>query len=530
PNGDVMIYHSSPETLGIPRGLCPTSQRLSLSRHAESVTSFDGENRNCDLPMSQPKSRRRSVYSPQERGEIVETRKPIPEVLQSRRYATDFGLGRYDVQPSPLPPVPPPYLPRSSSTHRGDSNVSSTGSTPSSQDPETDSSLSLYEDFSLEFPQPPPIRSPVLRRMKSSPWLTGQRTKAVEKHPIQQSANIRLTSSVQRNSQPCFSPSTSDLKYAFIVDFEEMAEGQIHNPDHKDLDLEMVGEALVGLEMNSFVSESSIQGISDEVGNSTIAGTVISAGAELLRWSTLHRVTPPLATRTSISPVNRPLTNSQDENTQVSDNSDPRSRPPQTIRKVASMREQSKDSELTTIIAHRPLPKIKSLRFIPPPHWDHTPTSASNKEAKCGTALARPPPGANRRGTLNGAEAERSLPKTPYPSSTINGATQKLSHRQHQSVPLAGLGFSDAALFKCQASRPQPLAAPFSYRPSLSVTTQGYKEGALPTPKSFIDITPERATAPVALRKERVKRFIARASNGVKNWSRQFAKKTQSSG
>lgn len=509
----------------------PTSQRLSLSHHAESVTSFDEENRNCDLPISQPKSRRCSLYLPQERGEIVETRKHIPEVPQSRRYATDFGLGRYDdVQPSPLPPVPPPYLLRSSSTHRGDSSVSSAGSTPSSQDPETDSSLSLYEDFSREFPQPPPITSPVLRRMKSSPWLTGQRTSAVEKHHIQQHANIRLTSSGQRNSQPGFSPSTlcgADLKCAFIADFEEVAEGQIYNSDRKDLDLEMVGEALVGLEMNCLVSES--RGISDEVGNKTIA-TVISAGAELLRWSTLHRATPPLATRTSISPVNRPLRNSQDENAQVSDNSDPRSRPPQTIRKVASMREQAKDSELTTIIAHRPLPKIKSLRFIPPPHWDLPPTSASNKEANTGTALAGPPPGANRRGALSSAEAERSLPKTPYPSSTINGVTQKLSRRQHQSVPLAGLGFSDAALFNCQASRPQPLAAPFSHRPSLRVTTQGYKEGALPIPKSFIDITPERATAPVAVRKERVKRLIARASNGVKNWSRQFAKKTQSSG
>jgi hypothetical protein len=481
--------------------------------------------------MSQPKSRRSSAYLTQER-EIVETRKHIPEVLRSRRYATDFGLGRYDdVQPSPLPPVPPPYLPRSSSTHCGDSSVSSTGSTPSSQDSETDSSLSLYEDFSREFPQPPPIRSPVLRRMKSSPWLTDQRTSAVEKHPIQQHANIRLTSSGQRNSQPGFSPSTpygADSKRAFIVDFEEEAEGQIYNSDRKDLDLEMVGEALVGLEMNSLVSESSIRGISDEEGNNTIA-TVISAGAELLRWSTSHRATPPLATRTSTPPVNRPMTNSEDENVQVSDNSDTRSRPPQTIRKVASMKEQAKDSELTTIIAHRPLPKIKSLRFIPPPYWDLSPTSASNKEANTGTAFARPPPGANRRGALNGAEAERSLPKTPYPSSTINGVTQKLFHRQHQSVPLAGLGFSDAALFKCQASRPQPLAAPFSHRPCLSVTTQGYKEGALPIPKSFIDITPERATAPVAVRKERVKRLIARASNGVINWSRQFSKKKQSS-
>ena len=510
--------------------MCPTSQRFSLSRHAESVTSFDGENSNCDLPMTQPTSGRRSLYLPQERGKIVETRKHIPEVLQSRRYATDFGLGRYnDVQPSSLPPVPPPYLPQCSSSHRADSSVSSTGSTPSSQDPETDSSLSLYEDFSREFPQPPPIRSPVLRRMKSSPWLTDQRTRAVEKHAIKQSANVRLTSSGQRNSKPGFSPSTScgaDLKCPFIVDFEEMAKGQIHNPDHKDLDLEMVGEALVGLEMNSFVSESSIQGMSDEVENST----VISAGAELLRWSTLHRATPPLATRTSISPVNRPLTISQDENAQVSDNSDFRSRPPQTIRKVASMREQVKDSELTTIIAHRPLPKIKSLRFIPPRNWDLPPTSASNKEANTGTAFPRPPPGANRRGALNSAEVERSLPKTPYPSLTINGVTQKLSHRPHQSVPLAGLGFSDAALFKCQASRPQPLAAPFSHRPSLTVATEGYKGGAIPMPKSFIDITPERATAPVTVRKERVKSFIARASNGVKNWSRQFAKKTQSSG
>lgn len=455
----------------------------------------------------------------------METRK---QVLQSRRYATDFGLGRYDVQPLPLPPVPPPYLPRSSSTHRGDSSVSSTRSTPSSQDPETDSSSSLYDDFSREFPQPPPMGSPLLRRMKSSPWLTDQKTSAVEKYPIQQRAFIRLTSSGQRYSQPDFSPSTScgaDLKHAFTVDFEEVAEGQIHNSDHKGLDLEMVGEALVGLEMNSLVSESSI---SVEVGNSTIA-TVISAGAELLRWSTSHRATPPLATRTSISPVDRPLTNSQGENAQVSDNSDPRSRPPQTIRKVASMREQAKDSELTTIVAHRPLSKIKSLRFIPPPHWDLPPTSTSNKEANTG-AFERPPPGANRRGTLNSAEAERSLPKTPYPSSTINGVTQKQSHRQHQSVPLAGLGFSDAALLKCQASRPQPLAAPFSHRPSLSVTTQRYKEGALPIPKSFIDITPERATAPVTVRKERVKKLIARARNGVVNWSRQFAKKTQSSG
>ncbi|KAJ6586828.1 hypothetical protein DFH09DRAFT_1359334 [Mycena vulgaris] len=118
----------------------------------------------CILPPSDRAETTLLPYYYPPRPEAPSIRAPPVDPRKSRRYCTDFGLGRA------LPPPPPLMY-----TH---DSLSSAASTPQATYAETDSDVSsFYHDIDLDFPQPP--ASPALRRMQSSPLFTPEETNAV---------------------------------------------------------------------------------------------------------------------------------------------------------------------------------------------------------------------------------------------------------------------------------------------------------------------------------------------------------------
>ncbi|KAF8813576.1 hypothetical protein BYT27DRAFT_6344636 [Phlegmacium glaucopus] len=522
---------------------------------------------------------------------LHEMRNPAVDPCKSRRHGTDFGLGRYAES----------WLTVLDSDHQNPSQVTSVPVPPTTmrQDDavtDGDSVSSLFECSALDFPQPPPISSPVIRRMRSSPWFPDNLS---EGFPNQGSRRPRRSASVLLDSDirsPCY-PVSSFATQQPTMGREILCSGRHNSSDMVDetinterarlhlspypdlginyVNLEMVGEALVGLDMNAsnlvpqeLVLDNSAYGApSPELSQPSDSGYQFvrsshlhwSTPSDLLRWSTSHR-SPPL--RLAPMPPQRvPGEDTKDDDygdrifrtktkavfslPSANEHQDIRSfgRLPRIIRKVASMRSDTRPDDTSCILlgstGPRTIPKSRSFRSIPLVACEPG-NSSSNSAYNTITTFDGAPHQHNDWSFANlnyfsSSKDARDL-KCPF-SPTLNDSLRSFEHCKgrgtHKSFPSLGLegSGSETAQHKAEVTgiRPMALSDPFVHRESCNrpLAKPGHD---LPngTDKSFIDITPnqgkhERSAA--ATKRARVKKLIARAGHGIIGWGKQLTRK-----
>lgn len=414
-----------------------------------------------------------------------ELRKPAVDPRKSRRYCTDFGFKR---ERAPAEEI---------------SSLTSAGSTPVTTQGSSDSEVSsLEEQSALDFPHPPSI-SPALRHMKSSPWFTEEETCAVKEFLRKRWAD-RLDEckshqsvaipeeDVQEELQK--SPS-SGLKHPTWATYYY---GRDDTP--KELDLELVGEVLVNIDMNAVKPDSldnlpALEDLSLVLDSSESITRQSQTTSDLLRWSTSHRNTPQLPPSNAAFQPSDPPPRDVCGPHRVPVEKLPK-RLPRIIRKVASMRYDTIKSDYS-MTGHKPIPKMKSLKFM-------------------GVSESTSVP--NRSG-LKTSDHQRGW---SFGRGTLDPSVH-LSSSRHMSVPLSANRLGQAS-----CTEKTTLQAPFkrqSARVDISSASNNDK-----MPKSFMDITPEQRPKSDSnnARKERVRKLLARASNGVAGWSKLLTRKVAS--
>lgn len=517
-----------------------------------------------------------------------EMRNPAVDPRKSRRHGTDFGLGRYEES----------SLTALSSDHPSKAISISVPLTTMQDNPTTDGdSVSSLFEYALEFPQPPPIGSPVIRRMRSSPWFSDKDCMN-EKFSNQGSRRPRRSASVLLNSDflgPCYSISSLVTQHPTmrreilrsgrrnfsdtVKETTDIEQARLHLSPYLDLgindvSLEMVGEALVGLDMNAstigsqklFLDNPAYDAApSRECSQASDSGRQFSGShldwfipSDLLQWSTSHR-SPPL----TLSPMSQQRVPGEDTlhnagyrshsfriktnpvSSLPSEHQSIRSlgRLPRIIRKVASMKSDSGRPNDSNCIplglpGPRTIPKSRSFRSIP-----LVPLVACEAGNNSHSTIT----------TIDGGRhqhSDQSFSNIDYFSSSKHPQDLKRSFSptlksleqckgrgaQHMSLPSSGFGNmrSEAGQHKAKVTTPpMALSGPFLYRETCN-RQSAKSENNLPigTDKSFIDITPKQGTkherSAAATKRARVKELIARASNGIIRWGRQLTRKTSS--
>jgi hypothetical protein len=511
-----------------------------------------------------------------------EMRNPAVDPRKSRRHGTDFGLGRYEES----------SLTVLSSDHSSKAISVSVPLTIMQDNPTTDGdSVSSLFEYALDFPQPPPIGSPVIRRMRSSPWFSDKDCMS-EEFSNQGSRRPRRSASVLLDSDllgPCYSVSSLVTQHPtmrreilrsgrrnfsdMVKETTDIERARLHLSPYSDLgindvSLEMVGEALVGLDMNAstmdpqkpFLDNPAYGALSCECSDSgrQLAGSHLdwSIPSDLLQWSTSHR-SPPLM----LEPMSQQRVPGEDTlhnagyrshsfrtktnpvSSLPSEHESIRSlgRLPRIIRKVASMKSDSRPNDSNCIPLGLPgprtIPKSRSFRSIPPVACE-----AGNNSHSTITRIDGGPHQHSDRsfGNIDNFSSWKhvqDLKRSFGP--TLDDSLEHCKGRgaQHMSLPSSGFGSfrSEAGQHKAKVTTPpMALSGPFLYRETCSNRQSAKSEIDLPiaTDKSFIDITPKQGTkherSAVATKRARVKKLIARASNGIIGWGRQLTRKTSS--
>ena len=501
-------------------------------------------------------------------------RNPTVDSRKSRRHGTDFGLGRHKES----------SLTALSSDHP--SEVTTMQDNPAT---DGDSVSSIFE-YALEFPQPPPIGSPVIRRMRSSPWFSDQDCMN-EEILNQGSRRPRRSASVLLDSDflgPCYSVFTQyptmrrEILPSGRRNFSDMVKEttdaertRLHLSPYLDLDinevsLEMVGEALVGLDMNastlgpqkSFLDNPAYGAAhgaaptceysqASDVGR-RLAGPYLdrSIPSDLLQWSTSHRSPPPMLVPTSEQrvPGEDTLHNAGSRSHSYRTNlvsslpSEHKSilslgKLPHIIRKVASMKSDSRKPNDSNCIpvglpGPRTIPKTRSFRSIPLVACEagsnsHPTITTINGDQQSNRSLAN-------IDYLSSSKHDQD-PKRSF-SQTLDDSLEHCKDRgaQHMSLPSSGFGSlrAEAGQGKTKVTTPpMVLSGPFLYRETCNrQSTKSKNDLPIGRDKSFIDITPKQGIkhdhSAAATKRARVKNLIARASNGIIGWGRQLTRKT----
>ena len=548
----------------------------SRNRH---VTPYSADSQFTNIPTDQRKTL--PMVLPGSNHNSHEMRNPTVDPRKSRRHGTDFGLGRYKESsltvlssdhPSKAIPVSLPMQ--------------------DNQATDGDSISSLFE-YALEFPQPPPIGSPVIRRMRSSPWFSDNGCMSKE-FSNQGSRRPRRSASVLLDSDlagPCYSISSLVTQHPMMRreilrsgrrNFSDMDKetadterARLRLSPHLDLginevSLEMAGEALVGLDMNASTmgpqelfldkraygdapSYDKCSQASDS--GRQLAGSYLdwSIPSDLLQWSTSHLSTPIM-----LAPISQQRVTGEDTLHNVgyrshsfrtetnpvsslpSEYKSIRSlgRLPRIIRKVASMKSDSRrpnDSIPLGLPGPRTIPKSRSFRSIPQVACE----GGNNSHSTIATIDGGPY-----------QHGDRSFANIDYFSSskhvqdrmgsfspTLDESLEHWKGRglQHMSLPSSGFGSlrSEPGQHKDKVTTPpKALSGPFLYRETCN-RQSAKSEYGLPMmgmDKSFIDITPKQGAehehSAAATKRARVKKLIARASNGIIGWGRQLTRKT----
>ncbi|KAF8161047.1 hypothetical protein B0H34DRAFT_795889 [Crassisporium funariophilum] len=475
---------------------------------------------------------------------IPELRKHAVDPRRSRRFGTDFGLGRYT---APHNENTKPKSPVAS----GMSSTAISASEPLTDEPtDSDSDSSLYDCAALDFPEPPTIGSPVIRRIRSSPWYHDDDASSVQfcKEYIWRSCRV---------------PSDHYPRSALVTEQSRTRNRALISGgiDVQRTTLELVGEALVGLDMNrtNVVSPTSILGSgncdpiqefnSGDLSSSDSLAWSSCPASELLRWSTSHRGTPILPTQPQGLDLPRHFT-PETPSTEDGLNAEClRSRPgtgqgmgllgrlPRIIRKVASMRsdtQTAKDSALCHWQAgQRPIPKARSFRIV-------VPGMREEKQGDFGEMINLGQHSQNHSRLSSKADTGSAvLFEGAFPHSSPASSESQVRcrvRRQHMSLPLSGTEClsSNAGQRKGgveATGHPKLLGAAFSHRAiDFDTTREGIPEHPLfRTHRSFIDITPEKITRHDSLaggaKRGRVKNLLVRAGNGIIGWGKQLKRK-----
>ncbi|KIM40049.1 hypothetical protein M413DRAFT_168918 [Hebeloma cylindrosporum] len=432
-------------------------------------------------------------------------RKTAVNPRRSRRYATDFGLGR---RPNAFTRVGTPF--------EDGSSLASGGSSPSTAELEaasdSDDLASLYDCAAADFPEPPPIGSPVIRRMRSSPWfatqildinphaLSGGHTPGTPGMPIP-AWSFGPPDRGVANSQHAVRPKASSVSKSGLVN--ESAAQSTLGLGKKAGSLELVGEALLDLDMNP------LSPLPVDVPSEAHATTDSS---ELLQWSISHRYHPfseeglqqPKPTFSQFQSIHEAravpgfLGNKrQSDNTQ--------GRLPRIIRKVASMRSDTQRMDLS---AQRPVPKSRSFRSIL--HTCEPHQTFQNAQDGNNTTLLL-------RGSRDIPSTNSHLPVSLPRSKKDQGKVR----RHHLSAPFTlpgGTAMSMDSYFPESSSSPVGL-----HRLYCSDSPRKRCSSKLMLSRSFIDITPDedgRHGSKEGRGREKVRDFISRAA-GIFRWGKQ---------
>jgi hypothetical protein len=484
---------------------------------------------------------------------------------KSRRHGTDFGLGRYEESSRTV----------LSSDHPSKAIPVSVPLTTTQDNPATDgNSVSSLFEYALEFPQPPPIGSPVIRRMRSSPWFADKDCMS-EEFSNQGSRWPRRSASMLLDSDflgPC-SVSSLVTQYPTMRreilrsgrrDFSDMVKetadterAGLHLSPHLDLgindvSLEMVGEALVGLDMNAstmgpqkLLLDSPAYGAAPSSefsrAQASDSGRQLdwTISSDLLQWSTSHR-SPPLRVpgedtlhnasyRSHSFQKTNPVSSLPSEHQSIRH----LGRLPRIIRKVASMKSDSRrpNDGNCVLPGPRTISKSRSFRSIP-----LVASEAGNNSHSTITTIDEGPHQHSDWSFANIDYFSSSKHAQDLKRPILNDPLEHCKGRgaQHMSLPSSGFGSlrSEAGRHKAKVTtRLMALSDPFLYRET-SNRLLAKSENDLPigTDKSFIDITPKQGTkierSETATKRARVKKLIARASNGIIGWGRQLSRKT----
>ena len=510
---------------------------------------------------------------------------PVVDPRKSRRHGTDFGLGR--CAESSLTVL-------NSDRQKNSSKAIYVSVPPATMQDKSatdgDSISSLFECSALDFPQPPPIGSPVIRRMRSSPWFSDKDCMSKE---FSNQESQRPRRSASDFCSPCYSAPSSVTQQptmrllhngrhnsSDVVDETTNAErARLHLSPYLDLgindvSLEMVGEALVGLDMDAsnmgpqklFIDNPACGAPSYEFSKASDSGRQSashldwSTPSDLLRWSTSHRSPPLMLASMSQQRVSGEDTLHNDGygshtfQTKTkptfflpSESRGIRShgRLPRIIRKVASMRSDTRRPDYTNCIplestGLRTIPKSRSFRSIQ--------AEACEAGNNAYSTIAKIEKGPHQHSGWSFANLDYfSSPKNAQDlkhsfSPTLNDSVRAFEHCkgrgiQHMSLPSSGLGSLEFETTqhnaKVTALRPVALSGPFVYRKTCSrplAKTENDPPGM--KDKSFIDITPKQGTkynpSAAATKRARMKKLIARASTGIIGWGRQLTRKSSS--
>lgn len=428
---------------------------------------------------------------------------------RSRRYATDFGLGR---RPSAFTRAGTPFE---------DDSVASVGSSPSTVEATSDSDdlASLYD-----FPEPPPMGSPVIRRMRSSPWFGAQmldinpRGLSHEHTPARPMSvgsfgpPILLNRAVATPQQAARPKGSPPFKSGSLNKSTQSAVGLDLGKEASPL--ELVGEALLDLDINprsplpfDIPSEAHVTTDSNE----------------LLQWSISHRYHP-FSEEGSCQQPKSNFPQFQEAravpgflgNRRQSDNT--QGRLPRIIRKVASMRSdtQRMDSSAHRLSGQRPVPKSRSFRSILD-SFEPGQTFKNAHDSDKTTLLLR--------GSRDISTKKSHPPVSLLPDAKLRSKKdQERVRRHHLSAPFTRTALPDGPAIPMDSYFPQSSSSPVGlHRSCCSHSPRKRCSCKLTLSRSFIDITPDedgRHESKEGRGREKVRDFISKAA-GIFRWGKQ---------
>lgn len=437
-------------------------------------------------------------------------RRTLVNPRRSRRYSTDFGLGR---RPSAFTRVGTPF--------EDGSSVASVGSSPSTVEAASDSDdlASLYDCAAADFPEPPPIGSPVIRRMRSSPWFGAQfmdvNPRALSRGhtpgmpmPVGSFGPPILINRAVAISQQAACPKRSpSFKSGFVNESTQSAVAL--NLGKEASSLELVGEALLDP-----LSPLPIDIPSE--------AHVTTDSSELLQWSISHRYHP-FSEQGCQQP--KPTFPQFHEaravpgflgNKRQSDNT--QGRLPRIIRKVASMRLDTPRMDLSAhrTSGQRPVPKSRSFRSILH-SFEPSQTFKNAYDNDKTTSLLR--------GSRDISTKNSHLPVSLLPDAKLRSKKdQQRVRRHHLSAPFIRSSLPDGHTMPMDLPFPESSSSPVGlHRSYCSHSPRKRCSCKLTLSRSFIDITPDedgRHESKEGRGREKVRDFISKAA-GIFRWGKQ---------
>ncbi|KAF8200866.1 hypothetical protein BJ912DRAFT_947457 [Pholiota molesta] len=442
------------------------------------------------------------------------TRRPPPmKHRQSWRYGTDFGLsGRTGDRAFESGDDNECSSPESlQSTHLANYAASIS----------EDGLSSLYECTASDFPKPPPMASPVIRRMRSSPWFMDE----TGDHNLQGLSDQQWK--VRATLDETFNRALGDRARAAAASQNELSSNSsLGNVSGSWLEEPFRHR----LPINSRSTPDRLDSAGRTRSQKSLPASVSENPRRLAfesPWSNMYqRPNTPLH-QSKFTP------SSVSKNSPAEEHPRPMGRLPRIIRKVASMRsEAAQKSELPAYqqihgnVGRKSIPKARSFRSI----LQTAEADRARERANAGGEWHRPSSWVlgNSPQMVDGPAHSISYSKFS------SDQDRNTSRHQHLSVPLPKTVTGATGRERRSSGSGGVLGAPFLHRPFGNhdskkghTRVQEQCEGQ----DSFMNITPDRAhrDSKIGGKRERMKDFLARASTGMFGWGKQRASRNSSS-